>query len=347
MLGKSSRRIWKDALRLTKIKLVYARVTLTKWTTLYFFLSLLYCVVLVVLQGITVSENAEAVGIIDGLLGSSNISQHRLVVCTGTTLEMCKDLPSQPDAQCEVIQGTDLFARDKAFVSIGANSTFQLQSRDVPSNQCLQSLTWLKDTIRDSIREDIVTLIFHIWLFLLSFVAILNESLPHLGAALAGHVLVTAWAGYRFRNSRHQQDLYKTFIVNGPCQTDYLGGWWDLRLNHTIPIIIINTLFFLFITLLSVRLYNVYARQSFKRVGASRQIHAVYKLVLGLSVCLQLAGFFTVASTGMWIDKASNGDIRRVAKHLVLYRTVFSIMAAVSFGHIFWDLNRADHFPKA
>ncbi|KAK7440053.1 hypothetical protein VKT23_017304 [Stygiomarasmius scandens] len=323
MLRTSARRAWKDALRLTKIKLVYTRITLTKWTTLYFFLALLYCLVLVTLQGITVSENAKAVHIINGLLDTGDVARDCLVVRNGNTLEMCKDIPSQSDADCSVVQGTNLFSR----VEIALEH--QLQSRDLQTEACLQSLIWLNDTIRDSIREDIVTLIFHIWLFLLSFVAILNESLPHLGAALAGHVLVTAWAGYRFRNSQRQQELYNFFIVRGPCQNDFLGNWWKLRLDHTIPVIIINVVVFLLITFLSVKLYNVYAKQSFKRVGASPQTHTVYKLVLGLSVCLQLAGFFTVASTGMWIDKASTGDIRRVAKHLVLYRTVFSIMAVL------------------
>ncbi|KAF5332053.1 hypothetical protein D9758_016561 [Tetrapyrgos nigripes] len=324
MLGKSSRRLLKDTLRFAKIKLVYSRITLTKWTTLYFFVALLYCIVLVVLQGITLSENTRAVGILDGLLQSGHIPSKGLVVIKiGNALEMCRDLPSQPDSDCSVIDGTDLNTRNTL-------TTLQLET-EPPSKHCLQSLIWLDDTLRDSMREDIVTLIFHIWLFLLSFAAILNESLPHLGAALAGHVLVTAWAGYRLRSSRSVQNLYNAFIVQGPCGTDFLGDWWSLRQSHTwqIPVITLNVVGFLLTTFFSVRLYKVYAAQTFKRVGASRQIHTVYKLVLLLSVCLQLAGFFAVASTGMWIDKASTGVIKRVAKHLNLYRAVFCTMAAL------------------
>lgn len=44
----------------------------------------------------------------------------------------------------------------------------------------------------------------------------------------------------------------------------------------------------------------------------------------------QLGGFFAVVSTAMWLDKASFGTIESVASHLDLYRSVFSVMAAVS-----------------
>jgi len=84
----------------------------------------------------------------------------------------------------------------------------------------------------------------------------------------------------------------------------FLGGWWNLRTGH-----------------------SVYARQSFELVGASPQIHQVYKSVLLLSVCVQLGGFFAIASTAMWLAKASSGTIALVAKNLNLYRAVFSIMA--------------------
>lgn len=56
----------------------------------------------------------------------------------------------------------------------------------------------------------------------------------------------------------------------------------------------------------------------------------ILQLVLVLSVCVQLGGFFAIASTAMWLDKASFKSIEHVATHLDLYRVVFSVMAAVS-----------------
>lgn len=62
----------------------------------------------------------------------------------------------------------------------------------------------------------------------------MNESLPHLGAALFGHILGTAWTGFRVSGTRTFEDDYRKYIVNGPCQTDLLGSWWDLRLGHAV-----------------------------------------------------------------------------------------------------------------
>lgn len=64
---------------------------------------------------------------------------------------------------------------------------------------------------------------------------ILNESLPHLGASLAGHLLGTAWAGFRVSSSKHLQDRYNKFIVHGTCDgIDLLQDWWSLRTRHTV-----------------------------------------------------------------------------------------------------------------
>ena len=50
-------------------------------------------------------------------------------------------------------------------------------------------------------------------------------------------------------------------------------------------------------------------------------------------MCLQLAAFFTLASTGLWIDKVSTGPIRHVAEHLTMYEIAFVVVAIVS---LFW-----------
>jgi hypothetical protein len=56
--------------------------------------------------------------------------------------------------------------------------------------------------------------------------------------------------------------------------------------------------------------------------------------VLFFSVCLQLSAFFVLASTGLWIDKVSNGMIRQVAEHLTIYQVAFAVIAAVSLGRV-------------
>jgi hypothetical protein len=49
--------------------------------------------------------------------------------------------------------------------------------------------------------------------------------------------------------------------------------------------------------------------QTFKRVGASRTINRIYKLVLVLSTVIQLTLFFVVGTAALWIDQLYNGAI--------------------------------------
>jgi len=82
---------------------------------------------------------------------------------------------------------------------------------------------------------------------------------------------------------------------------------------------------------LSAKLHKAYASQTFSRVGASPQVHGIYKMVLLLSACLQLAWFFTLTSSGIWIDKVTHGTLMQLAKHCKLYQAAFVIVFLLSF----------------
>jgi hypothetical protein len=341
----------KQALQLSRVKLAHERITLTKFTAFFFYLALINCAILVILQSIAFIDNQNASEIISGFLDQANVTKTHISFVSNNVLYMCKNLPSDSDADCKALLSTDSNSRRALDEYVyGGSAVFQrhhsesaqtmedsdgeiygvmLDSGQVLDETCLKSMIWLNELIHDAMAEDIVTLVFQIWLFLLSFVTILNESLPHLGAAIAGHVLVTAWGGYRIEETYKLHDHYEDLIVQNACRFDFLGSWWDTRTDHTIPILVFNILALVAATCLATRLYKVYARQSFNRVRASAQLNRIYKLVLVLSVCLQLGGFFIVASTAMWLDKASTGAIKHVAQHLGLYRAVFSVMVVL------------------
>ncbi|KAF8824463.1 hypothetical protein HHX47_DHR8000040 [Lentinula edodes] len=366
LTSQSLRNFAKQALQRSRVKLVYQRVTLTRFTTLFFFLALINCIILIILQSIAFTDNEAASEIISGFLTQANITQTRVVFISGDELYECSDIPQRGNSGCAVLVSADadnanvsstkphnsrrqaLDESEVSFLSVnltkrhhkvhaktevdmnGQIDGLQLDNGQSLDQTCLQSLIWLNDVIHDSMAEDIVTLTFQVWLLLLSFVTILNESLPHLGAAIAGHVLVTAWAGYRLNNTYKLQAHYETLIVQQACNdVDFLGSWWNVRADHTIPILVFNAVALVLATYLASRLYKVYAQQSFNRVGASSRIHNIYRLALVLSVCVQLGGFFAIASTAMWLDKASSGTIKSVAQHLSLYRAVFSTMGVL------------------
>ncbi|KAK0189792.1 hypothetical protein F5146DRAFT_1052574 [Armillaria mellea] len=357
MLRKSSRKLVKSALWWSRLKLVYTRITLTRFTLLYTIVALLTCIVLASLQGLAYHDNSDAANLISDILNTANVT-NGLTILSGGVLQYCRDIPSEPDANCVPIRpGNSTFAAgtgnttdDDDFVQHhvsahsfakrdgppivpvvdGTGATVGVRVNDtVLSVPCLRSFHWLGDVLQDSRREDVVALLYQIWMLSLSVVAILTESLPHLGASLAGHVLGTAWAGFRVSSSKHLQERYNQFIVHGTCDgVDLLHDWWSLRARHTVPVVVFNAVALLTLLFLSANLYKVYANQSFSRVGGSPEINRIYKFVLLLSVTLQLAGFFTLAATGMWIDKISGGSIRRVARHLHLYLAAFGVTAA-------------------
>ncbi|KAK0236774.1 hypothetical protein EDD85DRAFT_586533 [Armillaria nabsnona] len=359
MLRKSSRKSVKSALWWSRLKLVYTRITLTRFTLLYTIVALLTCIVLASLQGLAYHDNSDAANLISDILNTANVT-NGLTILSGNVLQYCHDIPSEHDSNCVPIRpGNSTFAgtgnttdnddfvqhrvsahsfakRDRpAIVPVvdgtGATVGVRVANSTLPV-PCLRSFHWLGDVLQDSRREDVVTLLYQIWMLSLSIVAILNESLPHLGASLAGHLLGTAWAGFRVSSSKHLQDRYNQFIVHGTCDgIDLLHDWWSLRTRHTVPVVVLNVVALLTLLFLSANLYKVYANQSFSRVGGSPEINRIYKFVLLLSVMLQLAGFFTLASTGMWIDKISGGSIRRVARHLHLYLAAFGVTAACEF----------------
>jgi len=176
----------------------------------------------------------------------------------------------------------------------------------------VNSLSWLGEIFHDARTEDIVTLCFYFWLFTVSLLAILNDSIPHLAVCVASHFLDTAWAGFRVKTTIQLHSDYNEYIVQGACNgTDILGDWWDVRLSHAIPIAVCNFVVLVAVMYLSWMLFWAFAKQTFSRVGASPAINRAYKLVLCFEAEMGLAAFFGLASSVMWIDRMYNGDTAR------------------------------------
>ena len=84
-------------------------------------------------------------------------------------------------------------------------------------------------------------------------------------------------------------------------------------------------------------LYQLFGWQTFKRIGASITVNRVYKVVLSLSIVIQLALFFVVVSMALWIDQLCNGFIAKHAEARTLYITMISITCVVSAEYFIPD----------
>ena len=64
----------------------------------------------------------------------------------------------------------------------------------------------------------------------------------------------------------------------------------------------------------------------------------MHKLYLFFVMTLQLAAFFTIAATGLWINKLTEDAISEAAHHLKLYMAAF-IFSVIVRSQLFQRLN--------
>ncbi|KAF8910614.1 hypothetical protein CPB84DRAFT_1743449 [Gymnopilus junonius] len=286
-------------------------------------------------------HDSEAVSALSNFVQKSNFTSG-LAILKDDTVKLCSGLPNEQGTVCKHVVtfengsvewhlGNLHFDKDPPNVNDDeGNLTDSLKTRaadedSVDKSQglgdnCYVSLKWLNDVLHDDQREDVVTFLFQIWLFILSFVTIMNESIPHLGAALFGNMLSTGWAGYRVYSTYNLMNLYRTDIKYKACNGhDLMGDWWEERLSDTIPLVACDAVALLAMTFLSFKLYKVRLRPSNKH--ACRDFAKVLRLYKSLLArpgvfCLPPAlGFISFASTGLWIDKVVHGSLAEFSSH--------------------------------
>ncbi|KAI0336143.1 hypothetical protein GY45DRAFT_1316219 [Cubamyces sp. BRFM 1775] len=188
--------------------------------------------------------------------------------------------------------------------------------------KCLYTLNWPVDVVENTKREDLAFIGFQVWLLGMSLVALLNESIPHVVASLLTHILATAWGGFQIFNTESFHHKFSALTTEGACGINLLPTYWKTRSNAEIPSLALNCFALLVSAFLSWRLVKSFGWQTFKRVGASRVINRVYNLVLMLSIAIQLALFFVGASAALWLDQVYHGNIGRLTKDPIFFKSV-------------------------
>ncbi|KAK7468581.1 hypothetical protein VKT23_003085 [Stygiomarasmius scandens] len=190
------------------------------------------------------------------------------------------------------------------------------------TKNCVWALNWPVETLENTKREDVVFIAFQIWVLGMSFVALMNESIPHVVASLLTHVLATVWSGFQISHTANFRSDFNRVIVNGACGVSLLGSYWDERAKAEYATLALNIAALFISGFLSWKLFKAFGWLTFKRVGASLTINRVYKLVLVLSIVLQLSLFFMGATVGLWIDNLFNGVAATHGHHVVFYRAI-------------------------
>ncbi|KAK0456411.1 hypothetical protein EV421DRAFT_1752315 [Armillaria borealis] len=188
------------------------------------------------------------------------------------------------------------------------------------SKSCLWSLNWPVLILDNTKREDIIFIAFQIWVLGMSIVALLNESIPHIFASLATHALATAWSIFQIIHTANFRSNFNRVITHGTCGVALLPKYWDERARAEYPTLALNVVALLVSAVLTWHLIKLFGWQTFKRVGASMTMNRVYKLVLLLSITLQLSFFFMGATISLWIDNLFNGVAAQVAWYVAFYK---------------------------
>lgn len=191
---------------------------------------------------------------------------------------------------------------------------------------------------------------FQVWVLGMSIVALLNESIPHIIASLATHMIATAWAGFQIVHTAGFRKDFNRVITNGACHVNLIPDYWDARAKAEIPSLVLNVVALLISSFLTWKLIRVrplnktlfrnmilihyllqlFGWQTFKRVGASLTINRIYKFVLILSITIQLSLFFMIVTVSLWIDQLMNNTIGDFATLQKLYKVTSMITLAVS-----------------
>lgn len=193
------------------------------------------------------------------------------------------------------------------------------------STACMVALNWPVEKLDNTKREDITSIAFEFWVLGMSVVALLNESIPHIVAALFTHVLASVWGAYQLYSTQNFKDQFlQLSSADGPCaDITFLQTYWAPRQDAEIASLALNAAALLISAFLSWKLVKAFGWQTFKRVGASRTINFVYKIVLILSIAIQLSLFFVVASMALWIDQLYNGAVGHLAKNQLLFKALY------------------------
>ncbi|GLB36492.1 putative B-block binding subunit of TFIIIC [Lyophyllum shimeji] len=186
---------------------------------------------------------------------------------------------------------------------------------------CIWALNWPVSVLDNTKREDLVFIAFQFWVLGMSIVALLNESIPHIFASLVTHMMATAWAAFQVTHTANFRSDFDRVITRGACNgTSLLPHYWHDRGTAEFTSLAFNVLAFLISSFLTWKLFKLFGWQTFKRVGASRSINRIYKIVLMLSITIQLSLFFMVVTVSLWLDQLFSSTIGDLVDFLTLYK---------------------------
>ncbi|KIK99777.1 hypothetical protein PAXRUDRAFT_822394 [Paxillus rubicundulus Ve08.2h10] len=264
----------------------------------------------------------------DGMLGNNTLTPtSSRANATALSLDAIEAVPPSSSTTFKRHPFGDIEAVEVSnTVQVVVSGLGQNNESVVLNGRCLWALGWPIQILRNTEREDLTFIAFQVWALGMSIVALLNESVPHTIASLLTHMVATAWAGFQVFNTAQFRRDFAEVTTNGACHPiNLLPSYWQSRAAAEIPSLVLNAVALLVSASLSWRLAKSFGWQTFKRVGASLIISRTYKLVLSLSIVIQLSLFFIVTSIALWLDQLWSGAIGHLASSSPVHKPLLII----------------------
>jgi len=179
--------------------------------------------------------------------------------------------------------------------------------------------------MRNSGREDLTFILLQFWLFVVSVMAVMYDSVPHTLTVLVTRALMTGWSMYAVWRTNFNESVFEELIYNPgtPCSINLFPDYFRIRVSYEIPDLILNITALLIASYLSWTLLQVYNTQSFKCVGAPEHIVRINRFFMAVLACLQLEAFVLTAAMGLWVDVLVNTAIAHISSHTPAYEGLF------------------------
>ncbi|KAJ3930813.1 MAG: hypothetical protein NXY57DRAFT_897395, partial [Lentinula lateritia] len=337
----------------------YTRITRNRLTAVFFLFGFFHCFAQGIIQSLLFVLDSQYYGLLSDITQAADIppANHTDLshVSGGYRLEMCNFIPHDSSNCSPIFDSRDKIIVENSPIIAQLNSqSFKIiadaqgQSQTVSqvvfeadggagsvnmSESCTSMLLYPTQHFQNNRREEIAFLFLQFWLFILSIIAMIHDSVPHVLTVFITRILLTAWSIYSLWRTEWQQAVFQQAIEapGTPCSAAMFGAYFSTRILYEIPDIILNCSALGISAFLSWTLLRTYNAEVFTCVGAPKAITKLYKYFLALQVCLQLEAFVLITAAALWVDQLFNTYIQQISAHTTVYE-VLVISYAVALG---------------
>ncbi|KAK0200313.1 hypothetical protein DFS33DRAFT_1360473 [Desarmillaria ectypa] len=332
-----------------KLEALYARITLNRITATFFLFGFFHCFAQGTIQSLLFSVDSQYNALLKNITVAANIPPANHAFFAGSTLRMCNYLPhndsscsdvftiNHPSLAMSIDSGQNITENNRVLRAGLEGSGFHIEASDDTtysvsmegesgninlSKTCVQTLLLPSQDLSNFRRENLAFIFLQFWLFGISVLAMMQDSVPHLLAGIGARILLTAWSAYAIWRTQHLSSVYRALLSDPgtPCSVDFFPTYFSNRSSLEIPDLVLN---FTALAIMIWTVLRVYAVQSYKCVGAPAHILRIHKFFMAIQACLQLEVYILPAGMGLWIDQLFNTYIKHISEHTKIYEGAF------------------------